>query len=153
MPRFVSRSYRDRSNEPSSISLRLRENFADQAAENTAITALEAALDGVSAGKVVGRAVSTREKLGTGPSVNAGAQREVKILVTYGDTVTFDVYNQEIPIADQNAITFVSANSDEIDLADGDVGEELKTQLEASVVSKAGNPISVTRAILVGRNL
>lgn len=151
MPKY-SVSLRDRGREISTVSFNLG-TFATEADRNTATDAIRTAVDGLSMGVLARATYSEPVKFSNAAPTAADAQRERKLLVTYSDDVTLDLYNVEIPILDTSVLTYVSANSDEVTLADGGAVQALVNAIEDNVVSKAGNAVSVFRAVHVGRNL
>jgi hypothetical protein len=82
------------------------------------------------------------------PPVDDTAQREIKALVNYVDTVLGTKLKIEIPGYNRVGL---NANSDSIDLTQADWATFV-TQFEANFVSKYGNPVVVVSAKMVGRN-
>lgn len=83
---------------------------------------------------------------------SADVQRERKIVVYYQDDVTLDEYTLEIGCADSTALT-IPPGTDLITLADGGVFQTFVNNFNANVLSKNGNAVTMTKAVLVGRNL
>lgn len=140
--------YQDYSEEVSTVSM-----FVDAAITDLKITDLFNALVGVTVdGDQRATLVVDTPKDGTnsGPAANKLAQRENKWLVSYIDPTNNGKAGKfEIPCAD---LTLVTANTDKMDLAAG-AGLTLKTEVELSVESPAGNAITVTSVRFVGRKL
>lgn len=76
------------------------------------------------------------------------AQRELLVKVYYVDTVNGRKGTTSIPGPDLSLLTL---SGDEVLLADGDVMEAFVTALE-DTLSRDGNAITVTRAVVMGRN-
>jgi len=82
-------------------------------------------------------------------SPNAGAMRELKYLISYKDSVTFELYSMELGCA--KADVYGQAGTDDVDLTQADVADFV-TKFETTVETKAGNPAIVQSITLVGRN-
>lgn len=78
---------------------------------------------------------------------DANAQRETKALFTYRDTVTGFLSSFSVPGIDRTLI--VQPGTDEIDLGNVLIAAIIAL-FEASFVSRAGNPVVVTRVTHVG---
>lgn len=148
---LYSRTYKDVSGEKSSVTFRIRENFTDATERQSAISSLGAALDGVSSGNSVGFRVSEVETVGNGNATDPNANREVKLVLFFYDNVSFKQYTREIPVVIRGTLT-TFANSDDVDLTVAPMAL-LVTRLQADALSVEGNPITITRATIVGRNL
>lgn len=93
--------------------------------------------------------IAANKDAGSGvPPASAFAQRELKWLVRYIDSVTNRKYRMEIPCADANLLT---GNSSGLDLTSG-AGAALKSAIEARGLSQDSNAIVVSSVKLVGRN-
>lgn len=79
------------------------------------------------------------------------AQRESGLRVFLRDDVTGKKSNFTVPGPDLAALT-IPEGTDVVDLADASVMADLVTAIEANAKSEAGNAISVTQAVIVGRN-
>lgn len=117
----------------------------------TDLPALVAAINAVTLHDLTGQQVKVVD---TPPGAKASvkqAQREQKWLVTYSFTNNSvpGTGRIEIPIADPAPL---SSDTENMDLSAG-VGLTLKTQLEAQVLSKYGDAITVESVKLVGRNI
>jgi hypothetical protein len=127
-------------------------NFDAQA---TLMSALRTAVQGIILGNI---AKEERVAVITEPDASAveekHAQRENKWLCRYQVDTTNERRVLSIPTADLDAL---GANSEDLDLADGDVGEAFKTAFEAYVriYDDVGGAHTVTllSATFVGRNL
>lgn len=108
---------------------------------------------------ILGVSIGTREKtvktlssvLDNGsqvPPVNKFAQREMRFLCRYTDSVTGKRYSFSIPCADANLCV---GNTDMVDLAAGD-GAVLKTAFETWAISELGNAVTLNSVELIGRN-
>jgi hypothetical protein len=113
--------------------------------------AIVTAISGVSLGTLYKneRTYAVNESAKTPPAAKF-AQRETKWLVSYTDNTnpTGDG-SFEIPCADLDLLV---GNSKELPLGSG-AGAALVSALQAGMVSKLGNPITITRVIHVGRNI
>ena len=153
MADFLTLSYKDESSERSTVSIRMRDDFADDITRAAEYTDMQDAVNGLSLGNLQYTEERQRTTLSNAAATDANANREQKILVTYFDNVTFKTFSKEIPIADRSAVTKVSANSDEIVLADGGAMAAFVSAFEATARTDAGNAVTVTKATWVGRNL
>ena len=79
------------------------------------------------------------------------AQRERKLVLFMSDNVTGDIFKSEIGTPDATLLG-LSAGSDVVDLGAAAVAT-LVTEIEAHVLSKNGNAVTVTKGVLAGRNL
>lgn len=116
----------------------------------TAIDTVQAAVNGVVL-QATSRRVLKAEDVPYGPaSVDPVAQRESKWRVTFTDAVTPNGNGSfEIPCAD---LTLLLPGSGEMDTTAG-AGLTLKNAIEANLVSRLGNAITVDKIIHVGRNI
>lgn len=120
-------------------------------AQEALMDAIVAAIDGVSIGTVYKneRTYAVNESPKT-PPASKFAQRETKWLVRYtDDTDPNGDGSFEIPAAD---LALLGTNTKELVLTAG-AGQALVTALEAGMVSKLGNAITVVDVIHVGRNI
>lgn len=137
---------RDRSDENSSVTV-----YAKAAISDAEITAIFNAIVGVTIGNVEKSVlkISTDKDAGVvGVPGNAFAQREIKWLVRYTDSVTGKKYRFEIPTADLDLTT---AGTDFMDLSSTE-GAALVSALEAGIVSQDGNAVNIDTVEFVGRN-
>lgn len=140
--------FRDYSKENSSVTLPVSDAITD-----LQITSLFDATVAMSIG-AAGQStlnVSTPKDAGPGGNpANKFAQREMKWLCRYHDSVTLKPYTLEIPAADAGLLT---GNTDFADLSAG-AGLTFKTEFQVSVrASLTGNTVILDSAELVGRNL
>lgn len=144
---FVNVPFVDYSNESSTASIRVADAITD-----ANITAIFNAIVGVTLGNAQKSVLATSidKDAGTpGAAANAFAQREIKWLVRYTDTVTGKKYRCELPTAD---LALVVAGSDQMDVGVGTAGETLVNALEANGLSQDGNAITIDSIQFVGRN-
>ena len=87
---------------------------------------------------------------GTLPS-SPYAQREIKLLVSYRDTVTSKKYRVEIP--GPNLANLAQAGTDVVDHVNNIVAAAFVAVMEANAVSPDGNTIAVEGMRIVGRRL
>ena len=136
----------DASAEVSTARLRVSDAISD-----VNLTALFDAVDGVIVGNpgVSTLNVSTPKDQGSGvKSSDKTAQRELKWLVTVVDAVTGEKYRFEIPCPDMSILgddgsTMVTSSG---------TGAALLSAVQAHVLSKVGNAVTVSTIRLVGRN-
>lgn len=104
MPSEVQYQFEDYSEERSSVRLSVVQlTAANIAATEGQLTALETAMLGITLGELRQESVIwRRDEVSVAPVVSALAQREIKWLVRYHDTVTGKKYRAEIPTADLN---------------------------------------------------
>jgi predicted ATP-grasp superfamily ATP-dependent carboligase len=136
----------DYSNEKSSVGVYV----ADAITEANALL-LNAAIVGMSIGTNQDAAILMRNEIFTGvstPPTNKWAQREIKFVVKYTDTVTGKQYSFSIPCADAELVV---GNTDMVDLSAG-AGLTLKTRFDAHAISELGNPVVLDSVMLVGRS-
>jgi len=152
MPSKLNLSFVDYDDESSTASVRgatvTAGNFT---AQDALFDAIVAAIDGVSIATLYKdqRILSEVETPKTLPT-NAFAQRETKWLVRYTDDVDSNGDGSfEIPAAD---LSLLSANTPFMNLAAG-AGLALVTALEAGMVSRLGNAVTITNVVHVGRNI
>jgi len=148
-------SYRDYSGETSPFSVYTAEiNAGNFAAIGAALQTLGTATNDLSRGQPAKSTLIAQINVISGANAtDPVAQREMKWLVTYRDTVTERLYTLEIPCADLTANN-LSGNTDEADLTNG-AGEwpDWVTAFEAVAKSQDGNAVEVVGARFVGRNL
>lgn len=132
---------------------RMRLNIVDITAGNLAATqtqlaALLTAIEGIVLGVLNRERIVLSDTLSSSaPAASNLAQREIKWLVTYTDTVTHRLFKSEIPTA---KISLLTGNSESLDLAAGE-GLAFKTAFEAVVKSIEGNAVQVISVKYVGR--
>lgn len=152
MPSKLNLSFVDFDGEISNASVRgttiTAGNFT---AQDALLDAIASAIDGVSVGNMYKdqRILSEVETPKTLPAL-AWAQRETKWLVRYTDDVDSNGDGSfEIPAAD---LTLLLTGTKNMNIASG-AGLALVTALEAGMVSRLGNAISIVNVVHVGRNI
>lgn len=146
-------SFRDRSNEISSVEL----NFADVAAGGANFDTVIGYVDGLGAALATASLCTQstenfkQETDTPDPSVpsDVHAQREAGCRIFYADDVTGKIYHITIPGPDKDNMAMI-AESDLYDLTDT-VLAAVVTAIELAL-SPVGNAITVIRAVDVGRN-
>jgi hypothetical protein len=83
------------------------------------------------------------------PPADSDAQRERKWVISYEDTVTFERYTVEVPMAD---LTLLDGNTDQADLDNATVAAFV-TAFEAYQLSPNGNAVEIKKITHVGRRL
>ena len=143
---YLNFQFQDNSKEFSTAGLRVTDGI-------TALlqTDIQNAVTGVSIGNLQSKQYAEVTRISNQPAASDLAQRENKWLVRYEDTVTFDVGTFTIPCADLAGVTMI-ANTDRADLT-AEPMLSLVNIVNAQVLSKAGNPVSVIEVKYVGRNL
>lgn len=112
--------------------------------------ALSTQISAISIGVVAERKfVASVAQPETGTPASQYAQRELKWLVTYVDTITSGLQQVEVACPD---LTLLIAGSDLMNTGAG-AGAAFKTAFDNYVLSQDGNPVSVTTVRLVGRNI
>ena len=150
----ASWSYRDKSDEISTVELTVADVSAGGADFDTVIAdvaALGAAIlnctECIQAREMFNQAVDVKNPA---TPTDVLAQRESALRVFYADDTTGEVYHISIPGPDWDGIVLL-ANTDLADLTDSPVSA-LVTALEANALSPVGNAITVLRAVQVGRH-
>lgn len=150
----ASWSYRDKSDEMSSVELTIADvsaGGADFDAVMANLAALGAALLGVTdctqAREMFNQAVDTKD-----PStpVDEHAQRESALRIFYADDVTGEVYHISVPGPSWDGVELLP-NTDLADLTDEPLAT-LVTAIETNALSPVGNAVTVLRAVQVGRH-
>lgn len=132
---------------------RMRLNIVDINAGNlagtqTQLAALLTAIEAIVLGVLNRERIVLSDTLSSSaPAASNLAQREIKWLVTYTDTVTHRLFKSEIPTA---KISLLTGNSESLNLAAGE-GQAFKTAFEDVVRSIEGNPVQVISVKYVGR--
>jgi hypothetical protein len=148
---FITETYRDYGNPGEKSSFRLPVTTltaANLVAQQTLITNLWTAIEGVVLGNIAKRAVIVSETAPDDTEVtNTNAQRENKYLVRYHDT-SARKFTSELPTADLSLLTL---GTEFLDITGG-AGAALKTAFEAVVVSPAdGSAVVLDSVQFVGR--
>ncbi len=150
----ASWSYRDRSDEISTVELSIPDVSAGGADFDTVMAsvatlgaAILAATECIQAREMFNQAVDTKN-----PATPADvlAQRESALRIFYADDVTGEVYHISIPGPDWDSIDLLS-NTDLADLTDEPLAT-LVAAIESDAESPVGNAVTVLRAVQVGRN-
>lgn len=136
----------DYSNEPSTAGVYVGDAITDPNA-----LLLNAAIAGMSIGTNQRASVVVNRPVFSGastPPSNKWAQRELKFLCRYTDTVTNKDYSFTIPCADADLVV---GNTDMVDLSAG-AGLTLKSRFDTHAVSELGNPVTLNSVELIGRS-
>lgn len=144
----------DRSLETSSVTLTgptlTGANYDAQIAE---VAGISATLQAITLAEVQKQTVVSYENaISADIPTSPYANRELKLLFSYNDTVTGRRGSFTVPAPDLASLT-LGDNSDEVDLADAGVMAAFVTAVEGWALSEAGNTINITSARIVGRNL
>lgn len=109
-----------------------------------------AAIAGVTRG-TIGQFVIVDEQVESAGAVTTpadmDAQREDKLVITYTDNVLGGSFRKEFPTFDR---TLLSPGSEQLDITTGPVAA-LVGQIEAHMLSKFGNAVTVTKAEYVAK--
>lgn len=150
----ASWSYRDKSDEISTVELNLPDVSAGGADFDTVMAsvatlgaALLAATECIQAREMFNQAVDTKNPA---TPTDVLAQRESALRVFYADDTTGEVYHISLPGPDWDSIDLL-ANTDLADLTDEPLAT-LVAALESDAESPVGNSITVLRAVQVGRH-
>lgn len=115
------------------------------------IRTLHDALNAVVIGTIEKTGLLVAEKVwATALPTDKAAQREIKAMVHYHDSVTGERYVFAVPCPDPQYLT---ANSDVFDLTNGGAWDTVRDILNAAYVSPDGNLMVVDEVKLVGRNI
>lgn len=114
-----------------------------------AVGTLQTAFNGVTIGDLSAQKLNAIDEAVGAAAASPLAQRENKWLVSYTDDVDPNGNGRfEIPMAD---LTKLAAGGELLDVSVGSDGEALVQAIEADVLSKLGNAITVTSIRFVGR--
>lgn len=155
MPTFISLTYKDRARQKSTMRLQTRamdENNINDI--QTEFSALRTALDAFTLGNLNQyEIVADRVKVSDGAAASDVARRELKLLITYEDTVTHQLYQTELPAPDlTNGGLWSDSDPEQPEYTDP-AWTALVTAFEAVVVSPDSNAVTVRSGKIVGRNL
>lgn len=119
-------------------------------AQITLVDNMVTAVDNVVLGQFDGRSVNAQD-IAVGPKATVvNAQREAKWRVTFTDDVQVEGNGSfEIGMPD---LSLLVPGSGLMDITGG-AGAALVTAIEAGVVSRLGNAVTVTKVVHVGRNI
>lgn len=150
----ASWSYRDKSDEISTVELNLPDISAGGADFDTVMAsvatlgaAMLAATECIQAREVLNQAVDTKNPA---TPTDVLAQRESALRIFYSDDVTGEVYHISLPGPDWDAIDLLP-NTDLADLTDEPLAT-LVAAIESDAESPVGNAVTVLRAVQVGRH-
>ncbi|MCK5307157.1 MAG: hypothetical protein KAJ73_00965 [Zetaproteobacteria bacterium] len=150
----ASWSYRDKSDEISTLELTVADVAAGGANFDTVMTsvaalgaALLAATECIQAREVFNQTVDTKNPA---TPTDVLAQRESALRIFYADDVTGEVYHVSVPGPDWDAIDLLP-NTDLADLTDEPLAA-LVAAMEANSFTPVGNNLTVLRAVQVGRH-
>ena len=149
----ASWSYRDRSDEISTVELNIADVSAGGADFDTVMAsvaslgaAILASTECVQAREMFLQAVDVKSAL---TPTDVLAQRESGLRIFYTDDTTGEVYHVTVPGPDWDTVDLLP-NTDLADLSDEPLAT-LITELESEALSPVGNSITVLRAVQVGR--
>jgi hypothetical protein len=152
MPSKVSFEYQDYSRERSKVGFNIVTlTAANFDATISAVNSLSSAILAVQKENALqSKKVMAQDTLvSRSPASDKASQRETKWLVTLEDATLHSLSRHEIPMADTQ---WVTANSDFADLSASPF-DDLKTAIEATVKSPAGNSVLMVSAQLVGKRI
>lgn len=119
-------------------------------AEHVKIATLQAAVAGVTIGNIAYRTlVAYKTHVDDSRPSDKSAQREMGLRLFMKDTVTGEKTHVTIPAPDLDILA--PGGSDSVDLTIS-VAAALVGAIEAMIVSKMGNPVTIYKGIIVGRN-
>lgn len=158
MPAYVTHSMIGFSGEPSSVTFYLPDvtsvNYDDVTGNTVGdnVGSLRLALGAISLLNFVRHTVTTEQHADSGAlPTEPYAQREIKLLVNYRDTVTAKKYRIEIPGPDLAALA--QAGTDVVDHTSNATAVAFVTAMETYARSVDGNLITVEGMRIVGRRL
>lgn len=135
--------YADYDGEKSTVSFNI-DSLANEAALTTAVEA-------VTIGELQQRTdIDDTVQISSDNAASQWAQRELGLRVHLADGTTGESGYVTIPCPDLDNLTAETDGS--IDLTDAGIMAALVTQIEAHVLSRDGNAVTVVRAEVVGRN-
>lgn len=150
----ASWSYRDRSDEISTVELSLPDVSAGGADFDTVMAsvatlgaALLAATECIQAREVFNQVVDTKNPA---TPTDVLAQRESALRIFYADDTTGEVYHISLPGPDWDSVDLLP-NTDLADLTDEPLAA-LVAAIESDAESPVGNSVTVLRAVQVGRH-
>lgn len=151
MPSSVTLKALDYGSEATRLGFKITQlTAANFDAQIALVTTLQGAIENVALGLFTGKTVAAQDvPVGTKATVTE-AQREIKWRVKYLDgTDPIGNGSFEIGMADTQ---FLVAGQGIMDISAG-AGAALVTAIEAAVVSRLGNAVTVSEVVLVGRNI
>lgn len=159
---WASRTYKDYDGETSNVTFKFGDltavNFATKLSD---ITALFAALDGVSLGRVMGYFYGNKnESVDRSNASSEQADREAKALLTYRDVDTGKLYRIEIPCIDKTlriearpGYYYTEEDPSASETAIGTLVTAFEALVKAEPVPGDFNDVEVVSIINVGRNI
>lgn len=145
----ISYTLTDFSRERSTVAFNVL-SLADNPTFTSAVAAWETSLQAVTNGQIYRTDQSTGAIISNAAGA-AGSAREYKLLLTYEDSVTLQLYTVSVPTFDVSTVTMI-AGTDNVDLTIAPM-PTFKTNFEALAASPAGNTVTLISARLVGRNI
>lgn len=156
MPSFVNISYLDRAKQKSSVNFETYAiNAGNLAGALTQFSDLRDALEPFTLGNMSSyEIVQDRVFVSNGAAASTVARRELKMLLTYEDSVSHALYQHEIPCPElTNAALWVDSGKRTFAITTTDEWIALKAAFEALVKSPEGNTPILQSGEIVGRNL
>lgn len=145
-----SLTIKDYSNEDSTTTVNTK-SLTDNVAYEAARDAFNTAVDNITSGRLAAYTESNIVRLSNQPAIDSSSARELKVLVSYEDTVTFKKFSVTVPTFRPSLVTMM-AGTDLVDITAGSAAAFV-TAFEAFVNSPDGNAVSVISMRLVGRNI
>lgn len=151
----LSATYKDNAGQKATVRFRTRDIIGANLEDiETEFSALRAALEPYTLGNLQDFSVGIDTAVSDGAAANAAARRELKFLLVLEDAVTHDIYQHEVPCPElTNASLWVNSGGRTFAVESGAEWTALKTALETTVRSKAGNSVILREIEIVGRNL
>lgn len=156
MPTFLNVSYFDRAKQRAGVSFRTRDmSAANIDAIQDEFSDLRAALEPFTLGNLIQyELVADRVFVSNGAAASTVARRELKLLLSYEDTVSHVIYQHEIPAPElTNAALWVDEAKRTFVVKTTAEWIALKAAFEATVRSPEGNSVTLQNGEIVGRNL
>lgn len=156
MPSFLNLKYRDNARQTSTVQFHTRPITAanlDDVADD--FSALRTALELFTLAHLNSyELIQNRVFVSNGAAASAVARRELKMLITYEDAVTHDLYQHEVPAPElTNAALWVNSGGRTFAVVGSAEWTAFETAFEAAVVSPDGNAVILQSIEIVGRNL
>jgi hypothetical protein len=150
----ASWSYRDKSDEMSSVELNIADVSAGGADFDTVVAsiatlgaAIAAVSECVQATEFLRQVVDTKDPA---TPTDVFAQRESAARIFYADDTTGEVYHISIPGPDWDTVELLP-NTDLLDMTEEPIAT-LIAAIESDAESRVGNSVTVLRAVAVGRH-
>jgi len=149
---FYTRTLRDYDGEKTTFRVNTPDlNAGNMAAQLVLQANFGAAVNDMVRGSLFKIAYGNEVNAAAAPPDDVFAQREMKWQVFYADTVTGEPHHITIGTADMEQLD--PNNREQAYIGDGGVVDQFVTDFEAYVVSPAGNAVTITDIVLVGRNV